>query len=430
MNDDFNAKMFFQTTGNLKKNSVGTIIIQGDKDSPENRQTIRLFTKGAQLFEANDLAGALNCYKQVLGLNPGVGGVYYAMAFCHARLGQLEHAKQLLRLEIEQPSYHPNAKLMLKDVQARMPDETLKQHVKTVSQQAGHIKYHPIGTFSMRGDINAPKNQKAVALYREALRHFEQGALIDSIRYFDQILKSGSDIGWIHYALGVCFARLGQTDTAQKALRFEMGSPNPHPDAARLLQDIRMRTGAYRNPTENELKVVLGAGLSQMEGWILTDIDKLNILREEQWNFLFQPNSISNLLSEHVLEHLTEAEVRLGLTLAHKYLKVGGKIRIAVPDAYRKDEVYVKEVIPPKCGHKTYWNYKVLSALMKEIGFDVRLLEYFDENEKFNYTEWDENEGKILRSKKFDKREKFKKGDVFYTSLIVDGIKRDTNEIL
>lgn len=174
---------------------------------------------------------------------------------------------------------------------------------------------------------------------------------------------------------------------------------------------------------KEDLKVVIGSGDRHIEGWISTDIDTLNILDRRDWDSLFRKNSISNILSEHVLEHLTRDEVKRTLSLCYEYLKVGGKIRIAVPDAYRRDEKYVKWVLPPKDGHKTYWNYKELKNVMEETGFKVELLEYFDENEEFRFVNWDEKDGIIFRSKKYDKRENFKRGDLCYTSLIVDGIK-------
>ena len=50
-------------------------------------------------------------------------------------------------------------------------------------------------------------------------------------------------------------------------------------------------------------------------------------------------------------------------------------------------------------------------------------LEYFDAEGRFHASEWDEREGFISRSVRFDSQERFRRGELFYTSLIVDARK-------
>jgi predicted SAM-dependent methyltransferase len=57
---------------------------------------------------------------------------------------------------------------------------------------------------------------------------------------------------------------------------------------------------------------------------------------------------------------------------------------------------------------------------MEEVGFRVTPLEYFDEHEQFHAVAWDENEGMIMRSQRFDRQKDFQRGDLYYTSVIVD----------
>jgi predicted SAM-dependent methyltransferase len=104
-------------------------------------------------------------------------------------------------------------------------------------------------------------------------------------------------------------------------------------------------------------------------------------------------------------------------------LKPRGRIRIAVPDKNRKDKKYSEAVRPPIDGHKSYFNYLELSEILTKVGFEVELLEYHDKDGEFIANKWDVKFGKIKRSVRYDKQIEFKKGKLYYTSLIVDGIK-------
>ena len=171
------------------------------------------------------------------------------------------------------------------------------------------------------------------------------------------------------------------------------------------------------------LNVVIGGGETSYEGWIFTDRDLLNITNPSEWSKLFTPGSIDRLLCEHVLEHLSDADCRIALTEGYRYLKPGGLMRIAVPDGYRRDTAYVAEASPPKDGHEVLYNVESLTHLLEGVGFVVTPLEYFDSAEKFHAYEWDENEGFIMRSVRFDTQKDFQRGELYYTSLIVDARK-------
>jgi predicted SAM-dependent methyltransferase len=171
------------------------------------------------------------------------------------------------------------------------------------------------------------------------------------------------------------------------------------------------------------LKVVIGGGQTSYEGWIFTDRDFLDITNPRDWRNLFDPDSIDRLLCEHVLEHLSEQECMIALAEAYRHLKPGGLMRIAVPDGYRRDPAYVAEASPPNDGHKVFYNVDTLPPLLVSAGFSVQPLEYFDQNEQFHARSWDESEGLIMRSVRFDTQKDFKRGDLYYTSLIVDARK-------
>ncbi|MEH6940163.1 SAM-dependent methyltransferase [Bacillus sp. JJ664] len=182
---------------------------------------------------------------------------------------------------------------------------------------------------------------------------------------------------------------------------------------------------------QKELKVVVGAGaFNNNPGWIQTQEDELNLLDESTWDNRFEHNSISAILAEHVWEHLSFEEGVEAAKICFKFLKAAGHIRCAVPDAFFPDETYqniVKVGGPgpkdhPAASHKIVHNYKTLTQMFENAGFEVTLVEYCDENGKFYYSEWEANDGVIYRSKKYDTRNQ---GDLLgFPSLIVDAVKR------
>jgi predicted SAM-dependent methyltransferase len=176
--------------------------------------------------------------------------------------------------------------------------------------------------------------------------------------------------------------------------------------------------------TAQPRNVVVGAGGSGWPGWASLEHEILDIAKVEDWEVLFDPMSVDRILMEHVLEHLEESECRAALALCYKHLRPGGLLRIAVPDGYRRDEKYRLEVEPPKDGHRMLFNKDTLSRMLKEHNFQVELLEYFDENDTFYAHAWDESEGLVRRSVRFDDQVEFRRGGLCYTSLIVDARKK------
>jgi predicted SAM-dependent methyltransferase len=178
-----------------------------------------------------------------------------------------------------------------------------------------------------------------------------------------------------------------------------------------------------RVSSRDPLNVLIGGGQTSYEGWIFTDRDLLDITNPRDWSNLFDPGSIDRLLCEHVLEHLSEPACRITLAECYRYLKPGGLLRIAVPDGYRRDPAYVAEASPPMAGHQVLFDLPSLTQLLESTGFTVTPLEYFDQGEEFHALPWDESEGLVTRSVRFDTQTDFKRGDLYYTSLIVDARK-------
>ncbi|OZB99017.1 SAM-dependent methyltransferase [Paenibacillus sp. XY044] len=179
-----------------------------------------------------------------------------------------------------------------------------------------------------------------------------------------------------------------------------------------------------------DIRVVIGAGgYNNNPEWTQTEETELNLLRREQWSDRFEPNTITAVLAEHVWEHLDFEEGVKAAKVCFEFLKSGGYVRCAVPDGYFPDEEYQKGVQiggpgpadHPAASHKIVHTYKTLSAMFEEAGFKVNLLEYCDENGEFHYTDWDEKEGFIYRSKRFDHRNN--ENSLGFVSLMVDAVK-------
>lgn len=175
--------------------------------------------------------------------------------------------------------------------------------------------------------------------------------------------------------------------------------------------------------TMRPLNVILGAGSIEMPGWLATDATSLDVTVSRDWETIFSPSSIDRLMAEHLFEHLSDEECDRALKACFRYLKPGGLLRLAVPDGNRKDEVYVAEVSPPKDGHQILFTVDELVRRLVQVGFHATPLEYFDLREEFHCSAWDEADGLIRRSVRYDSQEPFKRGLLYYTSLIVDAKK-------
>ena len=184
--------------------------------------------------------------------------------------------------------------------------------------------------------------------------------------------------------------------------------------------------------SDRPIKIVIGSGGIFDEGWIPSDSNTLDLLKEEDWLRYFDKNQIHGLFAEHVWEHLTLAEAKIAVNLCYKYLASGGYLRIAVPDGLHSDQEYIRHVEPNGIGpgaddHKVLYDYISLSEILRSAGFDVELVEYFDESGAFHTSKWEDERGRVRRSLKYDSRNVH--GKLKYTSLIIDAIKPNINKV-
>ena len=173
-------------------------------------------------------------------------------------------------------------------------------------------------------------------------------------------------------------------------------------------------------------KVILGAAQTHFPGWVSTNYPIVDITHPESMSRHFKPGVVRAFLAEHVWEHLTHEQAKAACRNCYEALAPGGYLRIAVPDGLHPDPAYIEQIRPGGSGsgaddHKVLYTYKTLSTLLESVSFEIRLLEYFDEDGKFHYSEWSPDDGMIARSSRFDQRNTIKPN--VYTSLIVDALK-------
>lgn len=177
------------------------------------------------------------------------------------------------------------------------------------------------------------------------------------------------------------------------------------------------------------MKIIIGAGSTKQLGWVSVQEDELNVLKESDWESKYAPNSIKSILAEHVWEHMTFEDGIKAAKNCYKYLKPGGYIRCAVPDINFKNEWYQNMVQiggpgskdHPAASHKIVYDYKLLEEVFKKAKFEVDILEYCDEHNNFHYKYWNEFDGKIGRSFKFDTRNS--EDELGMVSIIIDAKK-------
>lgn len=183
----------------------------------------------------------------------------------------------------------------------------------------------------------------------------------------------------------------------------------------------------------NAVRVIVGSSSQDYAGWIRTQENELSLVRRADWAARFAPESIDRLLAEHVWEHLDPEEAEVAARIVFDYLRPGGVFRLAVPDGCFPDKDYQRlvqvggpgPVDHPAASHKVVYDYRTLPPVFERAGFEVRLLEWWDEDGVFHHEPWDERDGFIYRSARFDHRNR--DGVYGFTSLILDVIKRESS---
>ena len=181
-------------------------------------------------------------------------------------------------------------------------------------------------------------------------------------------------------------------------------------------------------PGRQPLRIIIGAGRTAQDGWISTNRAELDLLLPQSWERFLPHGTADALLAEHVWHYLDEEQGARAARLCFRHLSPRGYLRIAVPDGLHPDPNYIDWVKPHGTGpsapvHKVLYDYRSLSGSLRAAGFNVTLLEYFDEYGVFHQKDWDPGDGFIRRSARFDSRNAG--GRLRYTSLILDAGRTD-----
>lgn len=175
------------------------------------------------------------------------------------------------------------------------------------------------------------------------------------------------------------------------------------------------------------MRLVIGAGGKTYTGeWIATERHEIDLLRPDTWDTFLQGQTVEAIVCEAVWEHLTMAQGLLAARVCYRYLQPGGYIRAAVPDGLHPDTGYIDWVRPGGTGagasdHKVLYTYSTFRHVFTQAGFQVKLLEHWDENGTFQWRHWNIEDGFIERSLRFDPRNQ--DGKPHYTSIILDAFK-------
>lgn len=173
-------------------------------------------------------------------------------------------------------------------------------------------------------------------------------------------------------------------------------------------------------------RIIVGSSGVTAEGWIGTDVEYLNLVKDSDWSSFFETNSLEAILAEHVWEHLAPEQAHIAANNCFRYLRSGGYVRAAVPDGMHPDPDYISRVCVNGGGdgaddHKVLYTYKTFGSVFEAAGFQVQFLEHFDEDHTFREQPWETHAGMIHRSRRFDERNANR--PLSYTSIILDARK-------
>jgi predicted SAM-dependent methyltransferase len=142
----------------------------------------------------------------------------------------------------------------------------------------------------------------------------------------------------------------------------------------------------YAKNDDGGLKIHLGAGPINLQGWVSIDARKAPHVHLQSEGFAldeFTDGAISEIYMCHVLEHFSFEEIEVILRNLHKKLKVGGILRLSVPDfdslvtVYHANGNNLELIKLALMGgqdyahnfHKSVFNRATLSRLLVKHGF-------------------------------------------------------------
>lgn len=179
------------------------------------------------------------------------------------------------------------------------------------------------------------------------------------------------------------------------------------------------------------MKIVIGP-TSENRDWLDASLSELNPSDiKTYYRFLKRENIVDAFLLEHIIEHFTLEDAKTIAKNLYAFTKPGGYVRAAVPDALFLDPDYqTRGQIggngsgkDPGASHKVFYDYKTFSSIFSEAGFQVRLLEYFDESGEFHFRPWSKDDGYVERSLRYSPENHTADHEIHMLSIILDAKK-------
>ncbi|MFC4456321.1 hypothetical protein [Deinococcus sonorensis] len=182
------------------------------------------------------------------------------------------------------------------------------------------------------------------------------------------------------------------------------------------------------------MRVIIGAGEQRWDGWTATQRDELDLTDPASFERYFGAGQADALLCEHVWEHLSVEQGWAAARLCFRFLRPGGRLRVAVPDGLHPDPAYQQVVQVggpgpadhPAADHQVLYDHRSFVPLFEQAGFRVRRLEWWDEAGVLHTRRWAMQDGPVYRSVPLDHRNaRYREGTgpAGFTSLILDALK-------
>ncbi len=128
---------------------------------------------------------------------------------------------------------------------------------------------------------------------------------------------------------------------------------------------------------ENKLKIDIGCGKNKKEGYIGIDIDpesKADIIASAL-NMPFGDNSVDEIYSRHMIEHLTPDEAEKFFNEIYRVLKIGGEADFKIDCDWCKGRLLKKDP-----AHKYRYSSKEIKNFVKKFSkFNVKKIFYLSD---------------------------------------------------
>ncbi len=196
-------------------------------------------------------------------------------------------------------------------------------------------------------------------------------------------------------------------------------------------QSRRLRaTRLLRRQIEScdRIRLAIGSESHCSEGWIPAESDQIDLVNPGNWSSFFQKSSVDAILAEHIWEQLSEQDSKKAALNCFQFLRPGGHLRVAVPDGFHPAQR--RQGLRRGCGSEIgsgtrgrLYNHDSFAEVFFAVGFQVQMIEFFDQKGVFHSNHWDVSKGLVKRSLLFDERNIAQ--PFAYTSLVLDAVKPD-----